>query len=77
MLQEVAAVPASIALTEPHTVWTAADNAATDASIAAYLGAGDRMASAMGIVMKLCAVVAVLLAAAWILGFLPIAVRWF
>jgi hypothetical protein len=53
------------------------DNAATDASIARYLGAGDSIATLMDIGWKVCAVLFVLVAVAWALGVLPLAVRLF
>jgi hypothetical protein len=49
-------------------------SAVVDASIAAYLGAGDRMAMIMGLTMKVCGALIVLLALAWALRVLPGAV---
>jgi hypothetical protein len=52
-------------------------SAAIDASIDAYLGAGDGMAMIMGLTLKVCAALIVLIAVAWALGVLPGAVRLF
>jgi hypothetical protein len=52
-------------------------SAAVTASIDAYLGAGDGMASIMGLTLKVCAVLIVLIAVAWVIGVLPGAVRFF
>jgi hypothetical protein len=52
-------------------------SAATDAGIDAYLVAGDGMASVMGLVMKVCVGLFVLIAIAWAFGFLPGAVKLF
>jgi hypothetical protein len=56
---------------------TAAENAAVDASIAAYITAGERMQTLMDLTWKLCAVLAVLVALAWAFRLLPIAARLF
>jgi hypothetical protein len=53
------------------------DSPATDASIASYLGAGERMQALMDVTWKTCAVVLVLVALAWAFGLLPGAVRLF
>jgi hypothetical protein len=52
-------------------------SAAAQASIDAYLGAGDRMAVLMDVVWKACVGLMVLTLAAWALGVLPAAVRLF
>ena len=52
-------------------------DAATDAHIKNYLAAGDRVAGFMDLTMKVCAVLLVLLAAAWVIGILPAAYRLF
>ena len=53
------------------------DNAVTDASIASYLAAGARMRDLADAGLKICAVLVVLLIAAWAFGVLPGAVRPF
>ncbi len=52
-------------------------SAAANASIDAYLGAGDGMARIMGLTLMLCSVLIVLIAAAWAIGVLPGAVKLF
>ena len=49
-------------------------SAAVDASIDAYLGAGDQMAMIMKLTMIVCGVLIVLIAAAWAFRLLPGAV---
>ena len=49
-------------------------SAAVDASIDAYLGAGDRMAMIMRLTMIVCGALIVLIAAAWAFRLLPGAV---
>ena len=61
---------------EPGPPSTAA-SAASNASVDAYLGAGDGMSAIMGITMKVCLALIVLIAVAWALGVLPSAVRLF
>jgi hypothetical protein len=46
-------------------------SAAVDASIGAYLGAGDRMAMIMRLTMIVCGVLIVLIAAGWAFRLLP------
>jgi hypothetical protein len=46
-------------------------SAAVDASIAAYLGAGDRMSMIMRMTMIVCGVLVVLIAAGWAFRLLP------
>jgi hypothetical protein len=46
-------------------------SAAVDASIAAYLGAGDSMAGIMGVTMWVGGALIVLIAAAWAFRLLP------
>ncbi|MCA1648257.1 MAG: hypothetical protein LC797_23305 [Chloroflexi bacterium] len=53
------------------------DNAAVDASIAAYLNAGERMQTRMDLTWKTCAGLLVLIVIAWAMGLLPVAVRLF
>ena len=52
-------------------------SAAATASIDAYLGAGDGMAMIMGLTLKVCGVLIVLIALAWAIGMLPGAVKLF
>jgi hypothetical protein len=52
-------------------------SAAANASIDAYLGAGDGMATIMGLTMKVGAALVILIAIAWVIGLLPGAVRFF
>jgi hypothetical protein len=64
----------------PATTATSAPlqfNAETDQHIASYLAAGDRVATFMSLTLKLCAVLLVLIAVAWVLGVLPGAYRLF
>jgi hypothetical protein len=53
------------------------DSAGANASIAAYVGAGERMLTLMDITWKVCALLAVLVALGWVLGLLPGAVKLF
>jgi len=53
------------------------DTPETNASIAAYLGAGERMQTLMDIAWKACAVLLALIVIAWALGMLPGAVKLF
>lgn len=53
------------------------DTPATNASIAAYLSAGERMQSLMDVTWKLCAGLFLLVLAAWLMGLLPAAVSVF
>lgn len=71
------AVSPRAAVLEPPTTPRLGDNAATDASIAAYLGAGERMQGLMDVTWKVCAVVLALIVVAWALGVLPVAVKLF
>ena len=63
-----------VAVVEPSP--TAASAASND-SVNAYLGAGDGMAMIMGVTMKVCLALIVLIAVAWVLGVLPVAVKLF
>ena len=54
-----------------------ADDAATQASIAAYLGSAERMLAVTDLTWKVCAALLVLVAGAWASGILPAAVRLF
>jgi hypothetical protein len=60
----------------PAAAWLG-DTLAANASIAAYVRAGERMLSLMDATCKACAVLFVVVALAWILGVLPGAVRLF
>jgi hypothetical protein len=70
-------ISSGVALVEPPTAVPLADNPATDASIAAYLGAGERMQTLMDLTWKACAGLLVLIVIAWAIGLLPVAVRLF
>ena len=54
-----------------------ADDPATQASIAAYLGSAERMLAVTDITWKVCAGLLVIVLVAWTLGVLPGAVRLF
>ncbi len=66
-----------VAAVEPPTAGRLGDNPITDASIAAYLGAGERMQTLMDLTWKTCAGLLVLIVIAWAMGLLPVAVRLF
>lgn len=69
-----------LVVTTSDTVAAAAGiplSAQEQASIDAYLAAGDRMAILMGLVWKIGIGLMVLILAAWLLGALPGAVRVF
>jgi hypothetical protein len=70
------AAPPIAVLEKPDAAWLG-DNAATDASIAHYLSAGDSIATLMDLTWKICAALFVLVAVAWAMGMLPGAVRLF
>ncbi len=70
------AISERVAVPEP-TAPRLGDNPEVDASIAAYLGAGERMQTLMDITWKSCAALLVLIVIAWAMGLLPIAVRLF
>ena len=61
---------------QPTAAWLG-DNPATNASIAAYLGAGERMRGLMDVTWTLRAVLIVLVLLAWAVGLLPGAVKLF
>jgi hypothetical protein len=74
----VADVPAVAVLEKPPTAeWLGGENPAANASIARYLSAGDDVARFMDVGWKICALLFVLVAAAWVLGILPGAYRLF
>ena len=62
---------------EPPIAASLGDNAATDASIARYVVAGERMRVMADAGWKFCAAFAVLIVVAWALGLLPGAVKLF
>jgi hypothetical protein len=67
-----------IAVAEPaHSAAALGSSAEIDASINAYLGAGDGMATIMKLTMWACGALIVLIAIAWAFGALPGAVRLF
>ena len=70
-----------VAIPAPHVAVversSLGDTPETDASIAAYLGAGERMQTLMDLTWKSCAVLLVLIVIAWAMGVLPVAVRLF
>ncbi len=68
------AISSRVAVIEPPRL---GDNPEIDASIAAYLGAGERMQTLMDITWKSCAVLLVLIVIGWAMGLLPVAVRLF
>jgi hypothetical protein len=69
--------PVAIIEKPPTAAWVGVENAATNASIARYLRAGEDMAQFMDLGWKICAVLFVLVAAGWALGILPGAYRLF
>jgi hypothetical protein len=71
------ALTPNAAVLEPPEAQHLGDSPATDASIAAYLGAGERMQTLMDITWKICAALLVLIVIAWAMGLLPVAVRLF
>ena len=71
------AVSSNVAVLEPPVAPRLGDNPETDASIAAYLGAGERMQTLMDLTWKTCAVLLALIVIAWAMGLLPIAVKLF
>ena len=64
----------AVAVVEPSPP---AASAASNASIDAYLGAGEGMSAIMGSTMIVCLALIVLIVVAWALGALPSAVRLF
>lgn len=75
MVDLAAAATGSVA--EPQTTVRLLDDAATEASVAAYLAAGERMGVFVDICWKVCAGLMVLVALAWVFGLLPAAVKVF
>ena len=63
--------PVDAVVEPPHTHQQLGASAAVDASIDAYLGAGDGMAMIMRLTMIVCGVLIVLIAAAWAFRLLP------
>jgi hypothetical protein len=73
---EPATAPAPEDIEPPVAAWLG-DNPATEASIARYVAAGERMRVFADVALKICAALAVLIVVAWALGLLPGAVRLF
>jgi hypothetical protein len=65
---------ASVVL-EPARQSNLADDPATQASIAAYLGSAERMLAVTDVAWKVCAGLMVLILVAWAAGVLPGAIR--
>lgn len=74
MVQASAAVPAPVVIQQTLAP-SVAMGAATDASIAAYIAAGERMRILAGWVALAGVGVMLIVAIAWALGVLPVAVR--
>jgi len=72
-----APVPVAVLEKPTSAAWSGGENSAANASIARYLRAGEDMAGFMDLAWKVCAVLFVLVAAAWALGILPGAYRLF
>jgi hypothetical protein len=70
----LAVPPREPVVVPPATHQQLGASAAADASIDAYLGAGDRMAMIMRLTMMVCGALIVLIAAAWAFRLLPGAV---
>jgi hypothetical protein len=70
--------PPHVSAIEPPTVAPQLGlSAEVNASIDAYLGAGDGMATIMGLTLWVCGALIVLIAVAWVMGVLPGAVKLF
>ena len=65
---------ASVVL-QPARQSSLADNPATQASIAAYLGSAERMLAVTDLTWKVCAVLLVIVLVAWAAGVVPGAIR--
>ena len=74
-----APVPVAVLEKPTSAAWSGGvlESSAANASIARYLRAGEGMAGFMDLAWKVCAVLFVLVAAAWALGILPGAYRLF
>jgi hypothetical protein len=70
----VATPPPAGVVVEPSKLGV---SVASDASIAAYLAAGQRMATVMDLTLKVCVALLALVALAWVFGLLPGAVKLF
>jgi hypothetical protein len=68
------AAPPNVDASPPGAAWLA-ENPAANASIAAYIEAGDRMLTLMDAAWKIGVGLFVLVAVAWALGILPAAIR--
>ena len=71
----VALTPDAAVGLQPAPQPSLADNPATQASIAAYLGSAERMLTVVDLAWKVCAGLIVLVLIAWAAGVLPGAVR--
>ncbi|HLZ31941.1 MAG TPA: hypothetical protein VKV73_31870 [Chloroflexota bacterium] len=67
----LAVPPRDPVVAAPTTHQQLGASAEVDASIMAYLGAGDQMAMIMGVTMIVCGALIVLLVAAWAFRILP------
>jgi hypothetical protein len=67
----------AVVIVPPGRQSSLADNPATQASIAAYLGSADRMLAVTDLTWKVCAALLVIVLVAWAAGVLPGAVRLF
>ena len=72
----IATEPPIIETGQPTAAWLG-DTLAANASIAAYVRAGERMLLLMDATCKACVALFVLVALAWVVGVLPGAVRLF
>lgn len=75
MVQLASAPTASVVAPNPSAHLL--DNAATDASTAAYLASSERMGVVVDLCWKVCAGLIVLVVLAWAVGVLPGAVKLF
>jgi hypothetical protein len=73
----IADAPSPVAVRLAPAAQQLSDDSAVAASIAAYLGAGEHMQTLVDLTWKIGAVLFVLVALAWLLGVLPIAVKLF
>jgi hypothetical protein len=72
---ETLSTPITVVGESPASAWLA-DSPVANASIARYLAAGDSMRSITAIGLWVCVALFVIVAAAWLLGVLPMAVRF-
>jgi hypothetical protein len=71
------AAASTLGVVNPPTAASLPADAAIDASIARYLGAGERASTVMVMSMRVCIALLVLVVVAWALGLLPVAIRLF